>query len=255
MNQKDVLKAIRARLNYLKSVNGFPASKVKSVGDFASVFSDSAEEINQFGKCKPSEHDELQMLVVETCADLIYMSKILDGSKVDTKEDIGYIKFPESPSFPKDGFVGSIPSESFDRLNNALKGISRSMQSLPKRVGKVSDGTLKNNEHQKLSFNQKMQIKNLSGGDPACTNGLTRIIIEFDRPDIVNFIEEVGLRHRPRLLGFMGLLCKYDISKMDAIRKAYRDKFINIIDIQGESLSRDGRGFDMNLIMEKYGHK
>jgi hypothetical protein len=255
MNKTDVMKSIKARLKYLETVRGFPAAKVTSVKDLVDTFATDADEIIQFSDCSPESYDELQMLVVEMCANLIHMSGVFDKPVTLFEAMNRFEQIPRvmqdpmdqkfGPSYINGGVVGKniyTKGNPFEAFGEALK-----------RVGRVSDGSLKNNETSKLSLQQKRLINDVGRNDPACVNGLTRIIVEFERPDLVEFMRNVGIKGRPMTLGFLAKLCKYDVARMDSVKNAYESRMITEYDITTECLENKGKRFNMEYIVDNYG--
>lgn len=257
MKQSDINKAIEYRIEYLKLVG---VDEVASVKDIIQQVCGDTETIAQFENAGVDGHKELQRLMIESCANMMMMTSYFDKDHDSLAEKMKKIQDSKTiPKYPNGGLINPLTFPK--RLDGPrLPGQGEIYGSpekrcnikLPPKVGKVSDGSLRSGEFGKLQVRHQTLIKMLSQSDPACINGLTRIISEFDRPDILTMMDLVGLRGRAFVLGFIAKLCKYDITKMDAVVNAYNRSIISIYDIKHECIHSDGKRFNINHLRDEF---
>lgn len=217
MKQKEVAKAVDLRIKYMKIVGDFSGAPNTIVDNFMSKIHANARLLLQFDPVRKENNREFQEALIEMTSDSVVMSDFISNAKI-------------SPM-----------------IEEAIK-----MPKLPVSCGLVSDGMLKENEHFKLTLTQKQSIEKLSHGDPATTNALTRIIVKFERPDIIKSMIDMHLFGRPFSLGFINKICAFSIDKMDSIIKAYSLGEISYHSIKHEATFNDVKMFDKRVIFDKF---
>jgi len=220
MKQKEVAKAVDLRIKYMKIVGDFSGAPNTIVDSLMSKIHNNAKLLLQFDPVCKENNREFQEALIEMTSDSVIMSDFISNVKIApmTEEII------KTPIVPK----------------------------LPVSCGLVSDGMLKENERFKLKLDQKQEIERLSHGDPATTNALTRIIVKFERPDIIKSMTDMQLLGRPFSLGFINKICGFSIYKMDSVIKAYKLGEISYHSIKHEATFNNGKMFDKRVIFDNF---
>lgn len=285
MTRTEILKAVKLRLKFMDTMS-FPAAD--NFNELIEMVESDSDLISQF-KNSDTSIGELKTILVGLCANIIYYLEDLElnnGGKITIDElqkmfppkkmenplpweqspwpnspNIFGPASPHSPQFPGTGDKINLPwgtycgvdlegKDSCMKIDSYINGGFVGGKKLSS--GKLSDGSLREGENNVLTFEQKRTIIYLSKDDPACKNGLTRIVTEFKRPDILKSMEKLELRGRAYCLGFIASLCHYDMEKIDAVLKAHGDGIIHRVDIINEIVNKNGTSFNVNSLVSHY---